>query len=189
MFRPLATAVALSLGLAALPAAADDVEDALAAALDAYRAGDVKRAAEEASFASGLLEQMKAASLSGLLPEPLDGWTAEDTSAEAQGMALLGGGPVAGRRYTGPEGSVELMLMADSPLGASIAPMLANPAIVAATGGEIRRIAGQRAILTAEGDLMALIANRFLVQMGGSAPVAVKQQYFEAIDVEGLSAF
>ncbi|MEM6487647.1 MAG: hypothetical protein AAF677_05140 [Pseudomonadota bacterium] len=195
MFRrptttPAWIAALLAAALAAGPAAADPIEDALQAALDAYRAGDVKTAAEEASFATGLLEQQKAQDLSSLLPDPLPGWTAEDGDGSAQGMAaIFGGGLVAQRFYRGPTGTVDLTIMADNPMVASLAPMLSNPAMLAASGGELRRIAGQRVIMTGDGELMAMVNNRFLIQMSGTAAEDALERYFESIDFAALAAF
>ena len=71
-----AAAVTALIGGAAL---ADDFEDSVAAALDAYRAGDFKAAKEEIDFASQILSQMRAAQLEDFLPEPLDGWERRET--------------------------------------------------------------------------------------------------------------
>ena len=45
---------AVAIGLS-MPAAADEIEDTIAAALEAYRAGDVKLAKEEIDFVQQLL--------------------------------------------------------------------------------------------------------------------------------------
>ncbi|MEM6972480.1 MAG: hypothetical protein AAF577_06715 [Pseudomonadota bacterium] len=176
--------------IAASPAAADDVEEALQAALDAYRAGDLALATEETAFAAQLLAQKKAAGLSAFLPEPLSGWTAEDPDTEsATAMAtMFGGGQVATRVYDGPVGDIEIRLMADNPMVAQMGAMFSNPAIMAAAG-TVKRIAGQRAMMDDSGDLMALIGGRFLIQISGGAPETDKEAYFEAIDFEGLKAF
>ena len=54
-----------------VPATADEIEETIEAALEAYRAGDVKAAKEEIDFVSQLLGQLKAEGLKGFLPAPL----------------------------------------------------------------------------------------------------------------------
>lgn len=54
-----------------LPAAADDITDALGAAIEAYEDGDVAEALEEVAYATQLLNNLQAAGLTEFLPEPL----------------------------------------------------------------------------------------------------------------------
>ena len=53
----------------AQPAQADELEDALQMALEAYQAGDINTAKEEIDYAAQLIAQMKAVGLSEFLPE------------------------------------------------------------------------------------------------------------------------
>ena len=85
----LISAAILALGIA-MPAHGDEVEETIQAALEAYRAGDVKAAKEEIDFVSQLLGQLKAQGLKGFLPAALDGWTREDF--ETQNVGAFGGG-------------------------------------------------------------------------------------------------
>lgn len=183
-----ALALALVLALPAGPAAADQIEDALAAALQAYRAGDVATTKQELDLASQLLSQQKAAGLAGFLPPALSGWSREDGETQAMGAAFLGGGLVASARYVRGGDTVEMTLMADNPMVASLAPMFANPALMGAMG-QVTRINGQTAVVTQDGDLQTLVGNRVLVQVEGSAARADKEAYLGAVDFSALSAF
>ncbi|MEL6335111.1 MAG: hypothetical protein AAFQ88_00570 [Pseudomonadota bacterium] len=168
----------------------DEVEQALEAALEAYRAGDFALAQQEVDFAAGLLSQRKAQNLASLLPGPFDGWGMEedgDTNMTAM-AAMFGGGLVAQRIYHGPSGTVELTIMADNPMVASMAALFQNPGLMGA-GGTLKRLAGQRAVMSPDGELTAMVANRFLIQVTGDADEADKDAYFSAIDFDGLSAF
>lgn len=182
-----ATAILIALALT-LPARADDVEDSIEAALEAYRAGDVKTAKEELDFAGQLLAQMKAEGLRGFLPAPLEGWEREDSRDDAQAMAAFGGGQMAGAVYTRGEEELEIELMADNQMVNAMAGMFSNAAMMGAMG-KVQRIKGEKAVITAEGDLQALIDNRIMVQIGGSADEETKKAYFEAIDIEALKEF
>ncbi|MEM8622886.1 MAG: hypothetical protein AAGG47_05125 [Pseudomonadota bacterium] len=183
-FTMRAAAVMLAMGLIH-PAAADEVEETLQAAIEAYRAGDIALAKDEVDFASSLLAKLKAAGLAAFLPEPFDGWTVSEEFAGAELAALFGGGLAATRTYRGDAGSVEISVMADNPMVASFGAMLAN-ASVAGSMGALKRIAGQRVIVTPEGEMSALVASRFLVQMSGTAPAEELEAYFSAIDFDGL---
>lgn len=174
--------------LVALPARADDVEDSIAAALDAYHAGDIKKAKEEVDFASQLLGQMKAEGLSEFLPEALDGWERQDAETDSQAMTAFGGGQMAEATYTSGDQRVDVQIMADNQMVTAMAAMFSNPMMMGAMG-KVERIGGEKVVITEEGDIQALIGGRILVQIGGSADTAAKEQYFEAIDVEGLKKF
>ena len=172
------------------PAAADEIEDSIRAALESYQAGDVTAAKSEIDYVNQLLAQKQSASFGTILPAPFDGWTQETKGNEAAaGMAMFGGGISAGADYVRGRDNVEIQLMADSPMIATMMAVFSNPAMAGATGGQLRRVGGQKAILTAEGDLQAIIHNRFMIQVTGSASAADKEAYFEAIDFKALQSF
>jgi len=180
-----AAAVAALLGL---PAGADEIEDALSRALDAYRAGDFALAKEETDYASTLLAERKAAGLKGFLPDALTGWTRRDEADGAQSLGAFGGGIVASASYTGDRGEVTVTLMADNQLVASMAAMLSNTAFMSQMG-TVRRTGRQTYVITQDGTVQALVAGRILAQVEGSAPVEDKTAYFEAIDFAALAGF
>jgi hypothetical protein len=170
------------------PALADEIEATLEAALEAYRAGDIDAAKEEADFAAALLAERKAAGLSDFLPKPFEGWSRTEGDAPAGAPAMFGGGLMASAVYSGPPGDIEMTLMADNPLVASMGAMFSSPQLMAMQG-EVRRVGRQRYVVTADGEITALVGNRILVQLSGSAPEAEKIAYFEAVDFAGLSDF
>ncbi|MBB4266803.1 hypothetical protein [Roseospira visakhapatnamensis] len=174
--------------LASTPALADEIEDSIAAALEAYRAGDTNLAKEELDYAGQLLSQMKAEGLSAFLPDPMDGWTREDGDTQALGAAMMGGGLTANAAYARGGERVEINLMADNPMVNAMAGMFANTTMMGAMGS-LKRINGQKVVLTNDGEIQALINNRILVQVSGSAAVEDKEAYFAAIDMDGLKAF
>jgi len=174
--------------LIALPGHADEVEESIDAALQAYRSGDIKGAKEELDFASQLLGQLKAEGLRAFLPEPLEGWERQDADMETQAMAAFGGGQMATARYTRGDESVEIQLMADNQMVSAMAGMFSSAAMMGAMG-EVRRLAGEKAVVTPEGDLQALVDNRIMVQISGSADSGAKAAYFEAVDMAGLKEF
>lgn len=172
------------LSLASSPVVADEIADALRAALQAYQEGDLAAAREDAEYAVQLLAQEKAAGLTGFLPEALPGWTREAGEAQAHTGAMFGGGLSADATYTGPEGQqIEIQLLADSP----IAAMFANPAMMGAFG-QVRRINRVNFAIDPEGEIKGMVG-KVLVQVSGSADVADKTGYLEKMDFRALADF
>ena len=169
-------------------ARADEVSDALEAALAAWRAGDVALAKEELDYAAALVDEAQAAGLSTFLPEALPGWTREDGEATAAPAAMFGGGLSASAVYARDRARIEIRLFADNPMVAAMAPMLASPQMMAAAG-EMRRAGRQRYVVTPDGEIMALIDGRVMAQLSGSGALEDKIAYFEAIDFEGVAGF
>ncbi len=180
-------AVALVLALGVPAAQADDVEDALELALEAYRAGDLTMAKEEIDFAAQLIQQKKAAALGDYLPEALPGWVRHD---DAGGSGGGFGGMTASATYqTEDEGKrVDVQLMANNQMVTAMAAMFSNPAIMG-SAGEMKRIGRQKVIVTDQGELQAIVDNRIMVNVSGSAPQEDKEAYFAAIDLRALEDF
>jgi hypothetical protein len=189
MSLPRYTAIAaISLCALASPAAADEVEDALKYALEAYQAGDLDGAKEELDFASQLIAQMKAAGLSDFLPDPMEGWTRRDKENAGQAMGFMGGGSMAEATYVKDKESVEIQLMANNQMVNAMAGLFGNPAMMGAQG-TVKRIGRQKVLVNQNGELQALIDGRIFVQISGRAPVEIKEAYFEAIDFDSLKDF
>lgn len=169
--------------LAVTPAGADEIEDAIAAALEAYRAGDIAAAKEELDYAQQLLTQARAETLADFLPEPLEGWTREE--AESAGAMAFGGGMSASASYHRDGETVEIQILADNQMVAGMAAVFANPAMMG-TMGRVKRINRQKVVITPEGEIQALVDGRILITVSGSAPIEEKEAYFAAIDLEGL---
>ena len=171
----------------ALPASADDILDAIDGARKAYQAGDIANAKQSLDVASQLIAQKNAEAFSALLPAPLPGWKAEKAQATAVGAAMFGGASAASRTYTNDKGdNVEVSITGDSAMIMQFGPMLNNPALAGAMG-KLIRIGDQRGIQTNDGDVMMLVAGKFLVHVQGSADAAAKLSYAQAIDIAKLS--
>lgn len=180
-------AVACVLGAVAAPALADDIAETIDAARKAYQAGDMQGAKQSLDMASQLIGQKNAESFAALLPAPLPGWKAEKAQANAVGIGVLGGASAASRNYSNEKGdTVEVSITGDSAAIMQLAPMLANPALAGAMG-KLVKVGSQRAIQTNDGDVMLLVANKFMVNVQGSADAASKLAYAQAIDVAKLA--
>ncbi|NKX43324.1 hypothetical protein [Roseicyclus persicicus] len=162
--RVLTPILAATLALTA-PAQADDITDALTAAIEAYEAGEIADALDELAYAQQLLQGLQAEGLTAYLPPAMDGWTREVSAEASAGAAFLGGGIMAEATYTGPGDSFTITLMADNPMVAQMGAMLGNRAMMAMMG-EIVRV-NRENFLNQDGDLTGLIGNRVLVQASG----------------------
>ena len=176
------------LAVAALPAvAADDILDAIEQARKAYQGGDMTTAKQSLDLASTLIAQKNAEGFVALLPEPLAGWKADKAQANAVAGAVFGGVSAASRGYTNAKGdTVEVSISGDSALLTQFAPMMNNPAM-AAMMGKLIRVGSQRAIQSQDGDVIMVVANKFLINVQGSADAASKLAYAQAIDTAKLS--
>lgn len=177
--------IAFALALSFQPAFADDVEESISAALEAYRAGDIKAAKEEIDFVSQLLGQLQAEGLSGFLPQAFEGWERE--LDETQSMAAFGGGQMASATYRKDGKSVEIQLMAGNQMVTAMSAMFSNPVMMGSMG-KVKRLNRQKVVITPQGEVNTLI-NQVMVQISGSADVADKEAYFETLDVKALEQF
>ncbi len=187
-FRISLAAAAIALLAMSTPAAADEVEEALQLALEAYQDGDLDVAKEELDFASQLIAQMKAAGLSEFLPPAMEGWTRRDEENAGQAMGFMGGGSMVSATYVNDNENVEIQLMANNQMVSAMSGLFGNPALMGAQG-TVKRIKRQKVLVNQNGELQAMIDGRIFVQVSGRAPVETKEAYFGAIDFKGLKSF
>lgn len=166
------------------PALADEVEDSINEALTAYAKKDYTTAKQALDYAAQLVAQKNAEGLGAALPDALAGWSAEDVDTQDAGAAMFGGIRAA-RNYEKGDARVELQILGDSPLLATWMPMLSNAAMAAAMG-KMTKIGNHRAIQTKDGQVIMVVANRFLVIIEGSASMEDKTAYARAIDFKKL---
>ncbi len=183
-----ATLAALVIGGLSAPAQADEIEESLQMALEAYQAGDIDAAKEEIDYAAQLITQMKAVGLSDFLPEALPDWTRVEGEQGGQAMMAFGGGMTASATYTRDNDAIEIQFMADNQMVTAMAGMFGNAAMMGSMG-QVKRIERQKVVITQQGELQAMINNRIFVQITGRAPVEDKEAYFAAIDLRGLKEF
>lgn len=172
----------------ALPALADEFTDTMQGALDAYAKGDVDGARADVDYAGKLLTAMRAGALAKLFPEPLPGWTRQDAdAAEASGfMGILGGGTTASASYSKGDQSVELTMIANSPMISGMAAMISNFAAM----GEGPPIRINRTEFGKDGDdLQGVINGKVMLTVGGNASLEDKKAYISAMDFDAIGAF
>jgi hypothetical protein len=182
----LAIAAAAAALAFAQPALADEFEEVVEAALEAYRAGDPSAAREDLEYALRLLGEQEAQTLAGFLPEPLAGWAREVEEAGSVPMAMLGGGTSAAATYRRDGAEFTLTLIANSPMVSGMAAMFSGMASMG--GGRSLRIQRQT-FSVSDGDVQGVVGGKVLVQAEGRAPVEDIQAHIEAMDLGALAAF
>ena len=150
----------------------DEVTDAIDEALQSYKDKNYSDAMNSLNYASQLIGQKKGGDLQSFLPSPLSGWEASESSSQAVGAAMMGGGVSAERRYTKGDATVTVQIVTDSPMLQGMLMMFGNPMLAGADGGKLERIAGEKAIVKygaeeKSGDINLAVANRFLVTVKG----------------------
>ena len=174
-------------------AVADDVTDYINEALQYYKDGAYSDAVDSLNYAEQMIQQKKSTGLEAFLPEPLKGWTAETATSQAASSAMLGGGISAERSYNKDNSSIEIQIMADSPMLQGVMMMMSNPMFAASDGGKLERIGKQKAMVkfdpnTKKGDIQIVVANRFMVSIDGRG-ISKKdlKAYAKAIDYKKMA--
>jgi hypothetical protein len=186
MIRIRMLGLAVLLTVAALPAGADEITDAMDQARKAYQSGDLGEAKQQLDLASQLIGQKNAEGFAALLPKALPGWKQDKTDTAAMGTSMFGASMATGR-YTNAKGEdIEVQITGDSAMIAPLAAVFANPQFAGAMG-KLVRIGNQRAIVTKEGDVQMVVNNKFLVAVQGSGPADAKLGYAQAVDIAKLS--
>lgn len=173
--------------LAAAPARADDVTEAIGEAQKAYSAGDLNGAKQALDTASLLVAQKNADRLAVFLVDPPAGWTAEPVDSGAAGSAFLGGGLIVKRDYLKGDDRVQVQLMSNSPILSSLAPMFANVQMLGVMG-KVFRAKGKTAVVDESGEIQMVLGATYLT-VSGQAPEADKKALLETLDLAGIERF
>ena len=197
MIRRTAIAAVLGAGLAAgsagVAGAEDEVLKSISEGTDFYNNGEFAEAVTSLNYAVQLIQQKKGEALVKLLPEPLDGWSAQDAESQAAGAAMFGGGITAERKYEKSDARLTIRIITDSPMMQGVMMMFSNPMFATADGGKLERIGKQKAIVKYDdanrsGSLQMVVANRFLVMVEGDEVSRDDMlAYANAIDVNKLA--
>lgn len=177
-------AAALALTASGFAAHADDVEDTLQSALDAYQEGDLQYALEELDYARQLILGMKTDALTQFLPAAPEGWTREVNTEINASLGMMGGGVGAEADYSNGDQDITLSILADNPMVAAMSAMIAN---AAAMGMKIERV-GREKFAVQDDTVQGMIANRILVKAEGGE-MADMMALLEQIDYRELGQF
>jgi hypothetical protein len=164
-------ALLLSFALAPMPRAEEDpVMKTIGEAVDQYKNGQFASAITSLDNAGQMIRREKGEVLGKLLPEPIDGWSAELVNAKAKGAAMFGGATTAERRYIKGDSSITVKYSTDSPMMQSMLMMFSNP-VFASSAGKVEMINGRKAIIDFKetaGNMNLVIGNTLLITIDGS---------------------
>lgn len=158
---------------------ADEISDAISAALESYNAGETSAAIEKLDFAANKLKQIKSESITKLLPDPMESWSIVENNSDSHMASAFGGMVMAGKDYIKGQSKVSIIVITDSPMVQSTAMMFANPMMVKLSGDKVIDINGKKAILhymQGNGKISILLDEKILISVDGSN---VKQEDLE----------
>jgi len=193
MSRTASTVTVLGLAAAlSAPVGADDVTDQLEAARKAYETGELRSAVQTLQFAVASIQEKINLSLLELLPEPLDGWKADEPQAQSGGMAAMIAGINLSRHYYRDDGAeVDITITADSPLLGMMTMMLSNPMLMQTDPGtRVYTLGGHRGMVKHEKDsdaweISLMVGGKTMVQVSGRGlkDKGAAENYLKAIDL------
>lgn len=172
---------------------ADDVIESINEGLEAYKEGALKDAVESLNYASQLIQQMKGENLQTFLPEPLEGWEAQQASSQSAGAGMFGGGITAERSYRKGNSRINVNIITDSPMIQGMMMMFSNPMFASSEGGKLKKIKRHKAMVKYDpnnqsGEIKIMAADRIMVNIDGSKVTeADLMEYAKAIDYKKLS--
>ena len=168
---------------------AESIEESINEALQYYKNGEYKDVVDSLNYASQLIQQKRGGGLETLLPEPLSGWSTQETSSQA-----MGAGITAERQYSKDSSSITVQIITDSPVMQSMMIMFSNPMFATSGGGKLEKIGCQKAIVKfdpkhKQGDIKIVVANQFLVSIAGQRVSEEDlKDYAKAIDYKKLQS-
>ncbi|HEY7884638.1 MAG TPA: hypothetical protein VIC08_06770 [Cellvibrionaceae bacterium] len=171
-------------------ASADDVTDAINEGISAYKEGAYSKAASQLEYAASLVRQKKAEEILAVFPDALSGWTASEAKSESAGAAMFGGGITASRSYSKDDTRIDIEMIMDSPMLASMAGMFSNPSLITMNGGKLIQVQGQQGILNEQSgnpEVMLMVNNNAMFTLRGSnASTDDVKAYAEALRLNKL---
>ncbi|MFZ1538062.1 MAG: hypothetical protein WAT23_11855 [Chromatiaceae bacterium] len=185
--------LALSTCLAA-PLRADQISEQLESARAAYERGELQTSVQGLQFVIAAIQERIDQALLKLLPEPLPGWTAEESQASSGGMASMIVGTNLSRQYHREDGaSLEINLTANSPFLPMMTLLLSNPFMVQSDpNNRLYTHAGRRGLIhqdrDAKGWEISLMGNgNLLIRVSGTGiEKADAESYLQAIDLAAV---
>lgn len=174
--------------------ASDDVEEGIQAGLKSYKAKNYSEAISSLEFAVQQIRQLQASQLETVFPAPLKGWTAQKSESSAMGAAFLGGGITAKQEYEKEDASVSIEMVSNGPTLPMITMMFSNPAMMAADGGKVTKINGEKALVkwneeNKHGEILIVLNNQVLLTIKGDQCAKEDvENYAKAIDFAKIKA-
>jgi hypothetical protein len=173
---------------------ADAITDQLNEVIKMYEDKDYKASMDELKFITAEIQKLDSTENQKLLPAPLEGWSVENGDNGAQvAMSMLGGGGTSMQAtYKKGKESIEIQILANSPMLAMMAMAINNPALMSAdpstTPYRYKRNKGVKKINGTQTEITLLISGQIMIKLDGDNLVddKVLETYLDAIDIKKL---
>jgi hypothetical protein len=173
---------------------ADEVEDQVDLGKQLYQEEDYRGAVEELQYAISQIQEKLNEEYMALLPEPLEGWRADEAQAQTAGMAMLGGGTQISRDYFPQDGKgqIQVQIIADSPMLTAMSMMIGNPIMMQGDRSTKPYRKGRiKGMIKENGnniEITLLLANRILVVVKGTRVESTEpvEAYLDAMDLRAI---
>ncbi len=173
---------------------ADEILEQMNEAIKAYQDKDYKGAMDELKFITAQLQKLDATENQKLLPDALEGWEKQESQNGSQGaMSMLGGGGTSMQAtYTKERESIEIQILANSPMISMMSMAISNPALMAAdpktSPYRYKRNKGMKKKDGNNTEITLLISGQIMIKLTGSQlnDDAILEQYLDQIDIKKL---
>jgi hypothetical protein len=153
----------LVLPLTAAEEKKDAFEIAFREAWELHKAGKEEEVAEKLRELLQMVEKREADQVVETLPSQLEYWKGGEVKRED--LAVMGGGIAISRTYATGKRKVEVKVIKDSPLMQKLAPLIANPQLLALGGRKTHKIAGKTAVMEGDKKLQMILSDRIYLEL------------------------
>lgn len=177
----------------AASAGADGITDQLDRVRTEYDAGELRKAVQTIQAAVAGIHEKINQELLQLLPEPQEGWEADEPQVRSAGMMTTITGTNLSRRYFRADGAeIKIGITADSPLMPMMSMTLSNPMLIQMNPDtEFYTYAGQQGAIKHRKDsdkweISLLVADKVLIKVDGSGLKHKEslETYLKALDFD-----
>jgi len=152
----------------------DQVIQAVNEGIQKYNEQKYGAAAGQFEYAAQLAKQKKGEQIKDFVQsiEPIEGWVGNQATSQAMAGGFMGGGVNVDREFTKDSSRMNLTILSDSPLIQSVIMLFSNPAMAAASGGELSTINGERVVIKFDpnnnsGEVKSVIDGKYLFTLDG----------------------
>ena len=152
----------------------DQVIQAVNEGIQKYNEQKYGEAAGQFEYAAQLAKQKKGEQIKDFVQsiEPIEGWVGNQATSQAMAGGFMGGGVNVDREFTKDSSRMNLTILSDSPLIQSVIMLFSNPAMAAASGGELSTINGERVVVKFDpnnnsGEVKSVIDGKYLFTLDG----------------------
>ncbi len=154
----------------------DQVIQAVNEGIQKYNEQKYGEAAGQFEYAAQLAKQKKGEQIKDFVQsiEPIEGWVGNQATSQAMAGGFMGGGVNVDREFTKDSSRMNLTILSDSPLIQSVIMLFSNPAMAAASGGELSTINGERVVIKFDpnnnsGEVKSVIDGKYLFTLDSRA--------------------